>query len=104
MPNKPNQKRTYPKMSDEDFERFYADIYEEFGPQRSAENTDLLKDVPVTRIPSEFDEQPVPETDGYDDVSEPAGKVKGTGGLWLLICLELLGIAAVAGWWILRLM
>ena len=84
-----------PHMTDEEFERFYAQIYAEFGPRSAEENTDLLKDVPVRRIPGPYDEIP-------EEQVQP--KKKGVAGLMVLICLELLGIAGVAAWWVLRLL
>ena len=93
--SEPNRKRTVPHMTDEEFERFYAQIYAEFGPQSSGENTDLLKDVPVRRIPGPYDEIP-------EEQAQP--KQKGIAGLLVLICLELLGIAGVAAWWVLNLL
>ena len=93
--SEPNRKRTAPQMTDEEFERFYAQIYAEFGPQNAVKETDLLKDVPVRRIPGPYDEV---------QAAQPQPKKKGIAGLLTLICLELLGIAGVAAWWVMRLL
>jgi len=95
-----NRKNTAPHMTDEEFERFYAEIYREYGPADSVENTDMLKDVPVRRIPGPYDEVPE-EVHPEHAVHHKKENVR---GLIVIICLELLGIAGVAAWWILRLL
>ena len=101
MENNPKRRVAAPKMTDEEFERFYAEIYKEFGPKSEVKNTDLLKDVPVRRIPGPYDEpaQQAAYTDGKAARKQGNARV-----LVLILCLELLGIAGVAAWWVLRLL
>ena len=103
MDNTPTRRRVAPKMTDEEFERFYAEIYKEFGPKDEVKNTDMLKDVPVRRIPGPYDE-PAKKTVAYADRPAPRKKKQNVRGLVAIICLELLGIAGVAAWWVLRLL
>lgn len=95
-------------MSDEEFEEFYSEIYDEFGPG----DEDLTKDLPVRNYSNNYGrpakpapKKPQPNT--YTDSSRamaPVKKEKGIRGLVILICFEIFGIAAVALWWILRLL
>ena len=103
MENTPKRRRVVPKMTDEEFERFYADIYKEFGPKSEVKHTDMLKDVPVRRIPGPYDEPVQKKQDAYADGKAP--RKKSSGRVWVFVmCLELLGIAGVAAWWVLRLL
>ena len=81
------------EMDDDAFERFYHEIYEEFG-------SDQEQEVPRAVAPKA-------KTGAYKDVPRavaPKKKEKGVRGLVILICLELLGIAGVILWWLQRLL
>ena len=83
------------EMDDETFEQFYHDIVEEFGPGEEEE-------APVARAVA-----PKKKTNAYADAPRAVAlpkKQKGVRGLVITICLELIGIAAVALWWITRLL
>ena len=102
MSDTPKKKRPARRMTDEEFELFYADIYKEFGPQAEAAKTNLVQDVPVRKTPNPAQKMP-------GSVEHPAQapapvKKSNNRGLIVLICLELLGIAGVAAWWVLRLL
>ena len=92
------------EKTDDDFERLYRDLYKEFGrkPVKEEPAEDLLNDVPVRRIPGPYD-KPVAKSD-YADQHRTVRKDKDIPKLMLLICLELLGIAGIVAWWIIRLL
>ena len=91
---------------DEDFEDFYAKIYDEFGDKTPSEEDivrELLNDHPQ--------KQEVPPAAGSDSTyadkekkAVPEKKDNSIRNLCLLISLELLGIAGVAAFWFLRLL
>ena len=74
-------------MNDEEFERFYQDIFEEFG---SGEEESAPRAV-----------APKKNANTYADAPRAVApkKKKGVKGLVITICLELIGIAAVVLWW-----
>ena len=81
------------EMDDDAFERFYREIYEEFGTDREQEAPRAVA--------------PKTKNGAYKDVPRavaPRKKEKGVRGLVFLICLELLGIAGVILWWLQRLL
>ena len=140
------------KMSDEEFELFYKEIYAEFGPKDvpPVELNPKKKEVAPEQIPEEVREEVVEETceeiqeesvkaqesfeasEADEEVQEEAAKAaalirnvqddevidedtegvtlvkpkkkKGIKGLVIAICLELLAIAAIAGYWLLYLL
>ena len=84
---------------DEDFERFYEDIYSEFGEEPADENgpmQDLKLETPRR-----------PQSNAYSDSTRYAAPVKKDNSirnLTILACVETLGIVAVVLWWVLRLL
>ena len=104
---------------DDDFERFYAEIYGEFGAAPAAEEAPQEQidqprqegrnyangygtrpEKPVTRR-----EETAEDYEDTDSRSVPVRKKKkGNGGLVLLACLECLGIIGVVLWWVLRIL
>ena len=81
------------EMDDDAFERFYHEILEEFGSGSEQEAPRAVA--------------PKARTGAYKDTPRavaPKKKQKGVRGLVILICLELLGIAGVVLWWMLRLL
>ena len=92
------------EQTDDDFERFYSELYKEFGqkPAKEEHVEDLLTDVPVRRIPGPYD-APASRSD-YADQQRTVRKDKDIPKLMLLICLECLGIAGIVAWWIFRLL
>lgn len=103
-------------MSDEEFERFYADIYREFGPENQNRDEDLTRDIPVRGGGTYPSEPPRPvraETERtaprntYADTARtapPAKKGGGIRGLVIAVCLECLGIVGVVLWWLLMIL
>lgn len=94
------------EMTDDDFEKFYSEIYKEFGPASS--NEDLSKDVPVHKNsnPSGRTQTSRPRND-YADAKRalaPKKKAKGIRGLVITACLESAGIIAIVLWWVLRIL
>lgn len=90
------------RTDDEAFEHFYDEILEEFGPKKTREEEDYLKDI-LEEIPSLAEEGP----NAYRDHTRPAAaprKEKSNLPLVLILCLECLGIAGVAAWWLMRLL
>ncbi len=83
---------------DEEFERFYSEIYAEFGDHSQE---DLLKDNPAAEQPQR--PQRTPYTDDTRYVPAPPKK-KGIKGLVILACLETLGIVGVVLWWVLKIL
>ena len=123
MSNNPNKKQ----MTDEEFELFYSELFDEFGPKDHDE--DYLKDSPVKNVPSKNPQQPRqtaaqqaasrqaaarryqagPEAYGGNlDAEQPKTttpkKEKGIRGLVILACAECLGIVGVVLWWVLRIL
>ena len=81
----------------DDFEEFYQEIYEEFGPVEEEQT-------PVS-APVRAAVQPRPNT--YADMPRavaPKKKSKTNRRLAVLICLECLGIAAVVLWWLVQIL
>ena len=75
---------------DEDFEGFYQDVFDEFGPTEETPAASQIKWLGRT----------------YADIPRavaPEQKQR-VAGLVVLICLELVGIAGVAAWWLLRIL
>ena len=84
---------------DEDFERFYEDIYSEFGEEPVGKETRMqdLKPEPPKR----------PRSNTYSDSTRYAAPVKKDNtirNLTILACVETLGIVAVVLWWVMRLL
>ena len=82
-------------MDDEEFEQFYHDIYEEFGPVEEEEPANPKPAAAPRAKPSTYADTPR---------AVAPKKKKGYRGLMITICLECLGIAAVILWWILRIL
>lgn len=84
---------------DEDFERFYEEIYGEFGedaPEESTQMQNLLVEKPNRA-----------HANTYTDATRYAAPVKKDNSirnLTILACVETAGIVAVVLWWVLRLM
>ena len=86
--------------ADQDFEDFYAQILEEFGekPAKPVESPRQAPEAPVKAAPvpnAYADKQPQ---------AVPMKKDHSIRNLIILIIAELMGIAAVVVWWILRLL
>ena len=81
----------------DDFEQFYQEIYEEFGP---VEEEQTPKAAPVRPVAA-------PRHDTYADTPRavaPRKKSKAIRNLTVLVCLESLGIAAVVLWWLVKIL
>lgn len=95
------------KESDEAFEKFYSEIYSEFGPKQPQGNgarrpaSAARQNQPRNPAPGKAPAAAHPETGRS---SGPAKKEKGIGGLAALVCFECLGIAAVVLWWVFRIL
>ena len=144
--NTMSKKLRPPKMSDEEFELFYKEIYAEFGPKPVAPvepeiQEEVIEEEPVAEIEPEVQEEEEDfqaaleaeiEAEATQAIQEEAAKAaavirhvqedevidtntngvklvkpkkeKGVGGLVVIICLELLAIAAVAGYWMVHIL
>ena len=77
---------------DEKFERFYQDIFAEYGPtEEQTEETPAAK--PVKKAKSTYADAPR---------AVAPKKKKSVKGLVITICLELVGIAGIIGYWLMR--
>ena len=77
---------------DEKFERFYQEIFDEYGP---------TEDVPAAPAP-----KPVKKVKNtYADAPRAVApkKKKSVKGLVILVCVELAGIFGIIGYWLMRL-
>ena len=84
------------EKTDDEFERFYQEIYEEFGP---LEEEQIPEAAPGRAVASRLDT--------YADTPRavaPKKKDKSIRNLAIVVCLECLGIAAVVLWWVLRIL
>ena len=81
------------EMNDDEFERFYHEIFEEFG---AGEERERPRAVASNAKSGAYKDTP--------RAVAPKKKRKGVRGLLIFICLELLGIAAVVLWWVQRLL
>ena len=84
------------EQTDDEFERFYQEIFEEFGPVEE-EQTPEAASVRVA----------APRMNSYADTPRavaPKKKDKSIRNLAIVVCLECLGIAAVVLWWVLRIL
>ena len=93
------------EMSDDEFEQFYDDIYDEFGEeetvvQQDAELKAQLSDRAQNTVFRSVG--PYEEDDEARYVSVP--KKKSVRGLVILACLESLGIVTIVLWWLLRIL
>ena len=79
-------------MNDEEFERFYRDIYAEFGPVEGEQ--------PVT-VPAKPKSRST-----YADTPRAVApkKKKGIRGLVITVGLEFVGIVAIIAWWLVRIL
>jgi len=85
------------KLTEKDvkFERFYQDIYKEFGPTQEE----------TSAAPAAKQAKKVQRT--YADAPRavaPKKKKKSIKGLVITVCLELVGIFAIVGYWMMRLL
>ena len=88
------------ETADDEFERFYHEIYEEFGPVEEEEQ-------PVRNYSNHYGNGTgKAKVSTYADIPRAVApkKSKGIRGLLITICLECVGIAAVVLWWILRIL
>ena len=76
---------------DEEFEAFYQDILREFGP-----DTKPRRKTSSTRK--------TVHQNAYSDREPAPRKEKSVRGLVITLCLEMLGIAGVVLWWVLRIL
>ena len=83
------------EMNDEEFERFYQDIFEEFGPVDEEAVAPVAPKQPVKKAPK-------PST--YADTPRAVApkKKKGVKGLVITVCLESIGIIALTLYWVLQ--
>ena len=82
--------------TDDDFEQFYQDIFEEFGTPEE-----------VQPAPKRVNPAPKAKVSTYADTPRavaPPKQDKSIRNLGIVIFAECLGIAAVALWWVLRLL
>ena len=80
------------EQKDEEFERFYHDIFEEFGTAEEEEQ------------PRAVAPQAPKKKSAYADTPRavaPAKKKRNT-GLVITLCLEILGIVAVGAYWLMK--
>ena len=85
------------EMNDDEFEQFYQDIFEEFGPVEEEEQP----------VRAQTAQPPKVKTSTYADAPRevaPKKQEKGIRGLKITICLECIGIIGVVLWWILRIL
>ena len=84
------------EQPDDEFEKFYREIYEEFGPGEEEQ-----KPVAAPARPA------APRASTYADTPRavvPKKKDKSIRNLTVAICLECVGIAAIVLWWVLQLL
>ena len=84
------------EQPDDEFERFYQEIYAEFGP---AEGEEAAEPAPARTA--------APRTSTYADTPRavaPKKKDKSIRNLTVAVCLECAGILAVVLWWVLQLL
>ena len=79
------------ETKDEEFERFYREIYEEFGPATQEKPAAA----PVKKKQSTYADAPR---------AVAPKKKKSIKGLVITVCLESVGIIALAMYWIMRLL
>ena len=90
------EERLLQTEEDNDFEQFYREIFEEFGPGEEQDMPSRSQSVsPQKKKPSAYADAP--------RAVAPKKKDKGIRNLLLIILLECLGILGVLLWWILRL-
>ena len=78
---------------DEKFERFYQEIYEEYGP--TEEETTAPAEKPVKKPKRTYADAPR---------AVAPKKKKSVKGLVILVCVELAGIFGIVGYWLMRLL
>ena len=94
------------QMEDDEFDRLYEDIYEEFGKEEPYELDDELLGM-LNRTPI-YDSNDFEETDcgAYDEMAEDryvaAPKKKSLLWLIILVILETICVIALAVWWLVR--
>jgi len=79
------------EQKDEEFERFYHDIFEEFGAAEEEQPRAVAPETPKKKS-------------AYADTPRavaPAKKKRNT-GLVITLCLEIVGILGVAGYWLVK--
>ena len=84
------------EQPDDEFEKFYQEIYEEFGP---AEGEEFTEAAPVRAA--------APRASTYADTPRavaPRKKDKSIRNLTVAVCLECAGILAIVLWWVLQLL
>ena len=96
-----------PKMTDEEFEVFYNELFEEFGPVEGSGNAGKAS---VSRNGTrKYQGSTIPAYGGSMEKNPMAAPVKqkkrkSLMGLTICLCLECLGIVGVVLWWLLRIM
>ena len=78
---------------DEKFERFYQEIYEEYGP--TEEEAEAPAPKPVKKPKRTYADAPR---------AVAPKKKKSVKGLVILVCVELAGIFGIVGYWLMRLL
>ena len=80
--------------ADEKFERFYQEIYEEYGPT-DEEQTEAPAEKPVKQVKRTYADAPR---------AVAPKKKKSVKGLVITVCVEMVGILAIVGYWLMRLL
>ena len=102
---------------DEKFERLYAELLEEYGPEQQQPQDDMVyrnyansygtqtaqpqsapQSTPVQRT------APQPAAESYSDAHTEFSPNRSIKRLIIAICIELLAIAGLAAWWALRIL
>ncbi len=84
------------ELPEDEFEKFYQEIYEEFGTAEEEQNPETA----VVRAAA-------PRKSTYADTPRavaPGKKDKSIRNLAIAVCLECVGIAALVLWWVLRIL
>ena len=87
-----------PKMTDEEFEAFYSEIFAEFGSTEDKKKASPARQTGAPR----YQGGTAPAYGGSMDTPVKQKKQKSLNGLILCMCLECLGIVGVVLWWLLR--
>ncbi|MBQ7801012.1 MAG: hypothetical protein IJ375_01665 [Oscillospiraceae bacterium] len=104
MIDEPN-KNAQSKMTDEEFEQFYGELFDEFGPGAEEQKAENVTANAQAAQPRHYQTGHTPYGGNLD--AEPiaaAPRQKGIKGLVICACLECLGIVAIVAWWALKIL
>ena len=97
-----------PKMTDEEFEAFYSELFAEFGSTEGTKNNNTAAKAPARQTAApRYQTGSAPAYGGSMEkqvVSSKKKEQKSLNGLIICMCLECLGIVGVVLWWLLRIM